>query len=119
MAHIGDFQMPQISEKDKRRVIRWGVIVLGALFLVILATATLSPYVDYLWYLHDAREPRVFTLAYETRGLLFLPAFLATWILLHFSLKRALRLSLVYLESPSSTGQVLISNALHYVQDRG
>jgi len=119
MAQIGDFQMPQISEKDRRRAIRWGVIVFGIIILAILVMATVSPYVDYLWYLHDARQPRVFTLAYETRGLLFVPAFLATWLLLHFSLKRAFRLSLVYLESPSTTGQVLMSNALHFVQNRG
>ncbi|HWA81962.1 MAG TPA: UPF0182 family protein, partial [Fimbriimonadaceae bacterium] len=119
MAHIGDFQMPRISEKEKRRAIRWGVIVLLLLVFVVVALGTLSPYVDYLWYLHDVRQPQVFTLAYETKGILFLPAFLTAWALLHFSLKRAFKLSLIYIENPASTGEVLISNALHFVQDRG
>src|ERR1051325_3451751 len=96
MANIGDFKMPHISDKEKRRAIRWGVIVLILLLLVVVTLGTLSPYVDYLWYLHDARQPQVFTLAYETKGLLFVPAFALTWALLHFSLKRAFRLSLIY-----------------------
>lgn len=119
MAHIGDFHVPQISDKERRRAIRWGGIVLLILLLAIVIMGTLTPYVDYLWYLHDARHPEVFTLSYETRGLLFLPAFILTWALLHFSLKRALKLSLIYLDSPATTGQVLISNALHFVQERG
>jgi uncharacterized membrane protein (UPF0182 family) len=119
MAQSGDFQMPQMSDKDKRRVTRWGLIVLILIAVGIVLMTTLSPYVDYLWYLHDARHPQVFTLAYETRGLLFLPAFFACWGLLHFSLKRAFKLSLIYIDSPSTSGQVMISNALHFVQDRG
>ncbi|HVT11023.1 MAG TPA: UPF0182 family protein [Fimbriimonadaceae bacterium] len=119
MANIGDFQMPRISEKEKRRAIRWGVIVLLLLVFFVVILGTLSPYVDYLWYAHDVRQPQVFTLAYETKGILFLPAFFVAWGLLHFSLKRAFRLSLIYIENPASTGEVLISNALHFVQDRG
>lgn len=111
--------MPQLSEKERRKVLRWGGIVLGVLALIVIVISALSPYVDYLWYLHDARQPQVFTVAYETKGLLFLPAFFLTWALFHFSFKRALGLSLVYLEGPTTTGQVLISNALHFVQDRG
>ncbi|MFI5385452.1 MAG: UPF0182 family protein [Fimbriimonadales bacterium] len=111
--------MPQISDKERRRAIRWGVIVLLILLLVMLIMGTLSPYVDYLWYVHDARQPQVFTLALATKGLLFLPAFFVTWALLHFSLKRAFKLSLIYIDSPSTTGQVMISNALHFVQERG
>lgn len=111
--------MPHLSDKEKRRVVRWGLIILILLVTVIVLMATLAPYVDYLWYVHDARQPQVFTRAYEARGLLFVPAFFASWVLLHFSLKRAFRLSLIYLDSPTSTGQVLISNALHFVQDRG
>src|SRR5579862_4790241 len=119
MANTGEFQMPQISEKDRRRAIRWGIIVIGIVILVTVILSILSPYVDYLWYLHDARQPQVFTLSYETKALLFAPAFLLSWALLHFSLKRAFRLSLIYLENPSTTGQVFISNALHFVQERG
>ncbi len=111
--------MPQISERERRRAIRWGVSIFGTTFLVIMIMAGVSPYVDYLWYVHDAGHPQVFTISYETRGILFVPAFFATWALLHFSLKRALRLSLVYLDNPTTTGQVLVSNALHFVQDRG
>lgn len=111
--------MPQLSERERRRIVHWGTIALILIVLVVILIGTLGPYVDYLWYADDVRHPRVFTLAYETKGLLFLPAFLLTWALLHFSLKRALRLSLVYIDSPSTRGQVLISNALHFVQDRG
>lgn len=119
MAHIGDFQMPRISDKEKRRAVRWGVIILALLGLAVVILGALSPYVDYLWYLHDARQPQVFTLAYETKGILFVPAFFLTWALLHFSLKRAFKLSLIYIENPTTTGEVLVSNALHFVQDRG
>jgi uncharacterized protein len=119
MANIGDFQMPQLSEKERRRVTRWGLIVLLTLVGLVLIASILAPYVDYLWFVHDVRQPQVFTRAYETKGLLLLPAFFATWALLHFSLKRAFKLSLIYLEGPTTTGQALISNALHFVQDRG
>jgi uncharacterized membrane protein (UPF0182 family) len=119
MDQSGEFAMPRISEKERRRVLRWGFIVFLIIAAIALLLATLAPYVDYLWFLHDARQPRVFTLGYETKGLLFLPAFFGTWALMHFSLKRALKVSLVYLQNPSTGGQVFLSNLLHYVQERG
>lgn len=118
MAEI-HIEMPKLSEKDRKRMVRWGAIVLVVLALITVAFSVVSPYVDYLWYALDARQPQVFTLAYQTKGLLFIPAFLLAWVLLHFSLKRALRLSLVYAGAPNTTGEVLLSNALHFFQDRG
>ncbi len=119
MAHIGDFQMPQLDPKQTKRAVRWFKIIAGILGLIVFLLAALNPYVDYLWYLHDVRQPQVFTLAYQTRALLFVPSFLFTWALLFFSLRRALKLSLVYIDTPETRGQVLLSNALHFVQKRG
>lgn len=119
MADYGEIHLPKLSDKERRRVLRWGTIVLTILGIVVLTLSSVTPYVDYLWFALDARQPRIFTVGYETKGLLFLPAFAFSWALMHFSLKRALKLSLVYLETPTGAGQMLISNALHIVQDRG
>lgn len=111
--------MPQIDPKAAKRLrrIAFAIAAFGVLLLVCLAI--LNPYVDYLWFAEDMRQPEVFTKTYTTQSLLFAPAFAIAWALLHFSLSRALKLTLIYLKSPETGAQVFITNAMHFVQDRG
>ncbi len=119
MAHIGDFQMPEIDPKAARRMVRVGGLIVGLLVFIAVLFALIQPYVDFLWFSEDVRQPQVFVKGYQTRGLLFVPAFFASWALLYFSLAKALKISLIYLEKPSSGGQLIVSNAIHFIQNRG
>lgn len=92
-------------------------VVLVALFVVLMNV--LAPFTQYLWFLHDARQPRVFTLQYTVRGMLFLPSFLFAWAFLYFNLRQAFNLSLVFLSTPGSLGQALASSAVRWIRDNG
>jgi hypothetical protein len=108
-----------IDERQIKRAVRFGSFLMGLLFLFTFGLAVLVPYTDFLWYAHDVRHPEVFNTAYRTRGSLFLMAFLGSWAVLYFSLRKALSLSLVYLRKPDGVGQVLLSHAMGWVQERG
>lgn len=90
------------------------VVILGTIFLSVV-----TPLADYLWFLHDVQHPEVFNLAYTSRSLLFLVAFVPTWILFQLSLSQAFKTSLVYLRTPESMGGVLVSNVIGWVTTRG
>jgi uncharacterized protein len=102
-----------------RRAFRLGGIIgLLLLFAVVLMSAIL-PYTEYLWYAHDAREPGVFTTAYLARGQLFIASFFVAWIVLYFSLRKALGVSLIYLKRPETYGELMVTSAFDFVQARG
>ena len=71
-----------------------GLLVLAFLFLVCL-----RPYTDFLWYSQDVRHPEVFTLAYSTKGVLFLFAFVVAVAIYAFSFTKALGVTMVYLRA--------------------
>jgi len=87
--------------------------------LVIGLLTSARPYAEYLWYEFDAKHPEVFTKEYGTRFLLFLPSFAVAWAILHFNLTQALKLSMVYLQTPSNAGQVLVSQVVRGIKDFG
>jgi uncharacterized membrane protein (UPF0182 family) len=95
-------------------------ILVFSLFAIALVTLTsVGPYTDYLWFAHDVRHPEVFNKGYETKGILFVAAFVPTWILIYFSLRQAFALSLIYLRKPDSIGSVVVGNAVVWFQAKG
>jgi len=110
----GEFDGAQL-----RRTVRRTLKVVLTLAIVIFALAGVRPYVEWLWYAHDVRQPAVFTTAYGARSTLFLFSFLAAWAFLYLNLRQALTASLVYLQRPDTTGQRLVSNALGFIQQVG
>ncbi len=105
--------------KAVRQALRFGCGILGLLFVVVLILGGAVPYTELLWFQHDARHPEVFATAYGTRGWLFIFGWLGSWGVLWFSLRRALHISLVFLRAPQNAGQLLISNAMGFVQEKG
>ena len=97
-----------------------GILIIGGLLLLFLVvSASLVPSTEYLWFLHDARHPAVFATAYSARGTLFAISFVVGWLVLYGSLKLALNQTMVFLEAPSSRGQLIVTNAIGFVQSRG
>lgn len=110
---------PDIDARQIRRAIRTGSFALGALFVLAMLLASVTPYTEYLWFVHDARQPRVFDVAYGTRGALFLAAFVVAWAMLYLNLRRAMSSTLVFLSAPETQGQTMIANAIQWVQSKG
>ena len=121
----GPYQNPfnnirtDIDPASLRRFVRFASIAGILLLIFVFVTATLAPYTEYLWYLHDARHPEIFDKSYSTRGLLFVVSFFVGWLVLYANLRRALTLTMVFLDSPGSRGQQLVTNAISFVQTRG
>ncbi len=111
-------QIP-IDPAQIRKLTRMLITLVSFMAVAFLVLTTVGPYTDFLWFAHDVRHPEVFELGYETRSLLFLAAFLPTWVLIYFSLRQAFALSLVYLRRPDSMGSVLVGNAIVWLQSRG
>ena len=97
--------------------VAWIVAIL--LLILVVVPSVVGPYSDYLWYVNDVRRPQVPLIGYEAKGQLLLISFLLAWALLYFSLKRAFAMSMIYLQTPSSMGQQLVTGALHWVRDSG
>jgi uncharacterized protein len=108
-----------IDPKSVKRVARIAAAVGILLFLFVFISAGIGPYTEYLWFLHDARHPEVFDRAYSTRGLLFGVSFVVGWVVLYANLRRALTLTMIFLDSPASKGQQLVTNAISAIQTRG
>lgn len=98
---------------------RFGCIFGSLVLIAVIVMALLGPYVEYEWFVHDARHPEVFGVMLNTKGWLFLGSFLVGWAILGINLRRALSISLVFLRKPENFGQVLISNAMGFVQTQG
>jgi uncharacterized membrane protein (UPF0182 family) len=111
--------MPEFDPRTVRRVTRtlsWTLVLLA---VVVVGTGLIIPYTEWLWFRDDVRQPGVFSIGYAARGQLLLLGWLPTWALLHWSLSRALKTSMVYLDRPNTLGQVLLSNAVAVVQRKG
>ncbi len=119
MDHLGNFHPPELDPAQVRRALRIGRLLLILIVLAVLGSAAVVPYTNFLWFKHDARQPEVFSTAYEARSLLFTSSFVFAWLLLWGSLHRALSVTLVFLKVPDNVGEKLLSNALTFVQVKG
>jgi len=107
---------PQDPGGPTPKQLRIGCGIALAVLLLVLLTAAVAPYTDYLWYAHDARHPEVFTTAYNTRATMFLVGFLVALVVMLFNLSRAFKVSPVYSKVPETPAEVFLSNAVGYVQ---
>ncbi len=114
----GSFRI-QVDPRQIQMAVRKGR-TLAIIGLVIVAILTcVVPYTDFLWYAHDARHSDVFEVSYGTRGLLLLVTFLATWAFLYFNFRKALKVSLIFLNTPENRGQAMLSNAIDWMTRKG
>lgn len=90
------------------------LLLLGFLFL-----GAVRPFTDYLWFAQDVGAPEVFTVAYSTRGLLFSIAFLVAVVLYAGSFTKALGVQMVYLRTPQSMSEEVISRLIDWIQRYG
>jgi len=96
------------------------LIVLGVLaILLFVVLPSVGPYTEYLWYREDGRHPQVFWLLYQTKGVLFTGFFVVSLAMIYLNIARALRISMVYSDRPSSVGEVLVSRLLSVLQQHG
>ena len=106
---------PEQVRKVARRGCGCGVLLLIGIFTLSM----LGPYTDYLWFLHDVRHPEVLTIGYATQGTLFVIGFVVALASLYFSLRAALKQSIVYFDRPVTIGERIVTNAMGWVQDKG
>ena len=97
----------------------WRLGCATVLIVLFLFLVGLRPFTDYLWFAHDARHPEVFTLAYKTKGSLFLIAFIVALALYAFSFIKALGVTMVYFREPQTMGEAAIAKALAWIQTHG
>ncbi|MBC8065158.1 MAG: UPF0182 family protein [Chlorobia bacterium] len=89
------------------------------LFVFIFLLGALGPYTDYLWFKHDVQHPEVMTIGYGTQSTLFLIGFVVSLSAFYFSLRVALKQSMVYFDRPISFGQKIVTNAMGWIQEKG
>ncbi|GMU31817.1 MAG: UPF0182 protein [Chthonomonadaceae bacterium] len=114
----GDYEpRERLLQPGRGRRRNWFLIVgIGLIALVFLISSFAKPYTDYLWYVHDAGHPEVFTLAYQTRGVLFSLSFVFCVLLFALSFGRALSVGMVYLRMPASLSENVSAQLLGWIQ---
>jgi len=113
----GEDPLKHLTGPTKQQAARFSCGCLALVALVAIVMGVIKPFTEYLWFVHDARQPQVFTLAYATKGQLFAYAFILAVVLLQWNLSRAVKVSLVYVRIPASLGEAMVSNALGWVRD--
>ncbi len=99
---------------------RWILIVWFSILAISwLGPVILQPWTQYLWFVHDAQRAEIFLTEYKVRGLLLALAFFPAWGLLHWSLTRALRATMVYLRAPQGLMEQKLADLVNFVRDRG
>jgi len=109
----------QIDPNQLKRAVRTGRILLTVALIVVGLFTLVVPYTDFLWYAHDAHHADVFEIGYGTRGFLLLGAFFATWVVIYWNVRKAFKVSLIFLRSPQGAGQAMLSNAIDWITRRG
>lgn len=112
-----NLSLNDIKGPTKQQAARFSCGCLLLVSIVALVMGVIKPYTEYLWFMHDARQPLVFTLAYTTKGQLFAYAFILAVVILHWNLSRAVKVSLVYIRIPASLGEAMVSNVLTWLRD--
>jgi uncharacterized membrane protein (UPF0182 family) len=108
-----------VDPKQVMRAVRTGRTLLIIGLVIVALLSAVSPYTDFLWYAHDARHPDVFEIGYGTRAILLLVAFIVTWAVLYWNVRKAFKVSLIFLSSPQGAGQAMLSNAIDWITRRG
>ncbi|MCX7798877.1 MAG: UPF0182 family protein [Fimbriimonadales bacterium] len=108
----------ELTAPDRKVAARFGCGCLAIALVAVLVLASVVPYTDYLWFVHDAKRPEVFSLAYATRGQLFAIAFVVATFFLYWNLRRAASVMAVYAHQPETPGQLMVANALAWIQGR-
>ncbi len=119
MQYDPGFERLRVDPTQIKRVLRTGRFLLTTGLIVVLLFSMVVPYTDYLWYAHDARHPDVFETSYGTRGLLLTFAFALTWCFLYWNVRKAFKVSLIFLSNPQGAGQAMLSNAIDWITRRG
>ncbi len=91
--------------------------VIGIIIFALLSCVV--PYTDFLWYAHDARHPDVFEVSYGSRAVILLTAFVGSWAFLYWNIRKALKVSLIFLNTPDNRSQAMLSNAIDWITRRG
>lgn len=114
-----DFQRLRVDPAQVKRALRTGRFLLTLILIGALLMSLVVPYTDFLWYAHDARHPDVFDVGYGARGILLIVAFVVTWAFLYWNIRKAFKVSLIFLSSPQGAGQAMLSNAIDWITRRG
>jgi uncharacterized membrane protein (UPF0182 family) len=109
----------ELSPRQLKRLARFAIFVIVVAFVATFGVSSISPWTEYLWFSQDVRQPQVFSLTYSVRGELFSVSFLIAWACIYFNVRKAFHLTLVFIGSPASQGQRLITNAIGYLQIKG
>ncbi len=114
-------QIPQIQidPAQLKTVARRGCGCGTFLLVVIFLLSALGPYADYLWFVHDVKHPEVVTIGYGAQGSLFLIGFVISLTAFYWSLRTALKQSMVYFDRPINFGQRVVTNAMGWIQEKG
>lgn len=109
----------EISAEAKKKIVKAVKWVIAIFAFIIVGSASIHVYTDYLWYSEDARHPEVFTTPYGVRGTLFTIGFACTLAFVYFNLRIALRSTQVYLRTPQTPAELIASKTLGFISEQG
>lgn len=107
--------IPEVNPKASR----WPLIFFGVVLLVVFANQIAVFVTDWLWYAHDAQQPEVFKKALATRGTIWSVTFAVCALCLHFNIRKALSLRVLYPSAPENQAQIAAARLLDVFQKHG
>ncbi|MCH8274681.1 MAG: UPF0182 family protein [Armatimonadetes bacterium] len=109
-------QMQPLDPEVKKRLIKWGVILLIFMLVLSFGSVFVRYIANYLWYKHDAGAEVVYWTQIRIRALLFLAGFVIATPILIFNARRALSATMVFLREPDTGAQAIVQNILSWGQ---
>ncbi len=107
--------IPELNQKASR----WPLLIISLGLIVVFANQISVFVTDWLWFAHDAQQPEVFKKALSTRGTIWTVAFAVSALCLHFNIKKALSLKVLYPATPSNQAQIAAARLLDMFQKHG
>lgn len=93
---------PSSDPRTVRAFRRWLVVFLALLVLLIFSTSLLQTYTDWLWFVHDAKQPEVFRKTIMTKLALWWSGAAFAFLVVYLNSRAAITFQSVYEGSPAT-----------------
>jgi hypothetical protein len=92
--------------------LRFFILVAVVFFLFVFGHTLVSVYADWLWFVHDARQPEVFAKTFRSQAFLWVDGFVVSVAFIYLNARASLSSQSVYESAPTDENSRAAANVL-------
>ena len=102
--------------RENARGVRLFVVILVAFLLLVFGKAIFEIYADWLWFVHDAKQPEVYAKTITTRAVLWVVGLVVSTLFIYLNARASLTSHSVYDGTPTDVNSPPAGNVLSALQ---